>query len=109
MSREDRRLRLQSMLESILGSRNVYFQPPASITMNYPCIVYNFTGVYATQADNSKYLKSDAYDVTVITKDPVFDEVNEALLEIPYCRFSRHFVNDNLHHFSYSLRINGKD
>lgn len=109
MSREDRRLRLQSMLESILGSRNVYFQPPASITMNYPCIVYNFTGVYATQADNLKYLKSDAYDVTFITKDPVFDEVNEALLEIPYCRFSRHYTNDNLHHFNYSLRINREE
>lgn len=109
MSREDRRLRLQSMLESILGSRNVYFQPPTSITMNYPCIVYNFTGVYGTPADNLSYLASDAYDVTVITKDPVFDEVNEALLALPYCRFSRHYTNDNLHHFNYSLRINRKD
>lgn len=109
MSREDRRLRLQSMLESILGSRNVYYQPPASISMKYPCIVYNFTGVYGTQADNLNYLASDAYDVTFITKDPVFDEVNEALLGLPYCRFSRHYTNDNLHHFNYSLRINREE
>ena len=86
MSLEDRRLRLQSTLESILGSRNVYFQ-----------------------ADNVNYLASDAYDITFITKDPASDEVNEALLRLPYCRFSRHYTNDNLHHFNYSLRINREE
>ncbi len=106
---EDRRLRLQSVLESILGSGNVYFQPPASMIMEYPCIVYSFTGTYGTKADNIDYLTSDAYDVTLITKDPVFGEVNERILEIPHCRFSRKYTADNLHHFSYSLRITGKD
>ena len=34
------RLELQSVLEQTLGSRNVYFQPPASVKMKYPAIVY---------------------------------------------------------------------
>lgn len=109
MSIEDRRLRLQSVLENILGSENVYFQPPANTIMRYPCIVYSFTGTYGTKADNINYLTSDAYDVTLITKDPVFGEINERILEIPHCRFSRKYTADNLHHFSYSLRITGKD
>jgi len=34
------RLELQEVLESLLGSRNVYFQPPLNLKMNYPCIIY---------------------------------------------------------------------
>ena len=31
---------LHELLVSVLGSRNVYFQPPESIRMQYPAIVY---------------------------------------------------------------------
>lgn len=34
------RLNLQTFLEEILESRNVYFQPPESVKMKYPAIVY---------------------------------------------------------------------
>ena len=34
------RLDLQALLEDLLGSRNVYYQPPESVKMNYPAIVY---------------------------------------------------------------------
>jgi len=30
------RLELQNLLENILGSRNVYFQPPENLKLNYP-------------------------------------------------------------------------
>ena len=34
------RLELQSKLEEILGSRQVYYQPPETVKMEYPAIVY---------------------------------------------------------------------
>ena len=34
------RLDLQKLLVELLGSDNVYFQPPPSVQMNYPAIVY---------------------------------------------------------------------
>ena len=34
------RLDLQKLLEKTLGSRNVYFQPPPNVQMEYPAIVY---------------------------------------------------------------------
>ena len=34
------RLELQDLLETVLGSQYVYFQPPATLRMRYPCIVY---------------------------------------------------------------------
>ena len=36
----DRRNDLQKLLVEVLGSKNVYFQPPESVKMKYPAIVY---------------------------------------------------------------------
>ena len=41
----DSRPNLQTMLEQILGSRNVYFQPPESLKLNYPAIVYKRSNI----------------------------------------------------------------
>ena len=35
------RLNLQDKLEEVLGSKQVYFQPPESLKLKYPCIVYS--------------------------------------------------------------------
>ena len=49
------RLRFQSLLEGLLGSKHVYFQPPASITLVYPCIIYNLSDITISRADNKAY------------------------------------------------------
>ena len=49
------RLDLQTELEELLGSRNVYFQPPESLRMNYPCIRYTRSSGETTFADNKPY------------------------------------------------------
>ena len=38
----ERRLELHEALCEVLGSRNVYFQPPDNVTMRYPCFVFIF-------------------------------------------------------------------
>ena len=35
------RLDLQSKLEKLLGNKNVYYQPPESLKMEYPAIRYS--------------------------------------------------------------------
>ena len=49
------RLKLHNILVEILGSGNVYFQPPESITLKYPCIIYGRVGIDAVHADNKLY------------------------------------------------------
>lgn len=49
------RLELQSELEKILGSRNVYFQPPASVKIKYPAIVYSRKSIDNNFANNTVY------------------------------------------------------
>lgn len=46
---------LQLLLEELLESRNVYFQPPESVKMNYPAIVYALEDIENAHADNGVY------------------------------------------------------
>lgn len=105
MSRKTRRDKLQETLAGITGIRKAYFQPPASIQLKYPCIIYTYSNERILHANNSVYKEEDEYDVMLITKDPLPDEIMTEIRDLPYTRFSRHFVKDNLHHFSYTMRL----
>lgn len=96
------RLELQSLLEGILGSRQVYFQPPESVRMKYPAIVYNRRPIGNTLANNSVYRQNHSYDIMVIDKDPESDIVLR-ISQLPQCRHDRHFRSDNLNHDVFTL------
>ena len=100
--RKERRVQLQRKLEEILGSKNVYFQPPENFKLKYPCIVYNIGGGLRIPADNIKYLYHQGYSVTFITKDPDPD-VPDKILELPYCQPERQFIVDNLYHWVFFI------
>lgn len=85
------------MLEDILGSENAYFQPPASVRMQYPAIVYSISDITNTYADNSVYRQYTSYELVVIDKDPNSELVRK-VSRLPMCRFVRHYVADNLNH-----------
>ena len=92
-----RRLDLHEVLCMALGTRNVYFQPPESLKLQYPAIVYNRQNLDVTSADNRSYLKDWIYQVVVIDKDPD-SPIVEAVSELPGIRYVRSFKSDNLNH-----------
>lgn len=96
------RLELQSKLEELLGSRQVYYQPPESVKMEYPAIVYSKSNIRTTNANDAKYSKINRYDITVISKKPE-DPVLDKLLGLQYCSYDRHYESDNLNHDTFSL------
>lgn len=96
------RLELQSKLEDLLGSRNVYYQPPNSTMMRYPAIVYSRKNIRTEHANNSVYRKRNCYELTVIDTDSD-NPVIELLLELPYCSFDREYKSDNLYHDVFTL------
>lgn len=98
----ERRLRLHQILTTILGSENVYFQPPESIKMNYPCIVYARNSADTKYANDKPYLNKKRYMVTVIAKDPD-SEIPGKVASLPSCEFNRHYKSDNLNHDVYNL------
>lgn len=91
------RLELQALLEDLLGSENVYFQPPPNVQMSYPAIVYNRDWQYVDYADNSPYCRTLRYQVTVIDPDPD-TSIFEKVAELPLTAFVRHFTADRLNH-----------
>lgn len=98
----DRRLELHEVLCETLGSRYVYFQPPASVDMNYPAIVYSRKTIENIHANNSVYRQNDAYDLTVIYDDP--DSVLPRQISLlPLCSHDRHYVADNLYHDTFTI------
>lgn len=96
------RVDLQNALEELLGSRNVYYQPPESLKMNYPAIVYARKTIDNSYANNSVYKQNYAYEITVIDKNPDSEIVNK-ISKLPTCRFDRHFKSDNLNHDVFTL------
>lgn len=96
------RLELQAVLEKLLGSRNVYFQPPASVRMKYPAIVYSLDDIDNRAADNIPYLQYNHYQVTVIDRNPDSMHVKN-VSKLPMCRFERHYTADNLNHDVFTL------
>lgn len=91
------RLELQSLLEELLGSKNVYYQPPESIKMQYPAIRYSKKTISSIYANNAKYSMQDCYELIVISRLPD-NPVIKKLLELPYCSYDRSYVADNLNH-----------
>lgn len=89
--------KLQEKLEELLGTKNVYYQPPESVKMNYPAIRYTKSEIDSRFANNTRYSSFTAYDVTVIDRKPD-NEVIQKILNLPYSSFDRHYVSDNLNH-----------
>lgn len=96
------RLDLQTELERILGSRNVYFQPPSSVRMQYPAIVYSRKDVDGRFANDKVYRKLPCYEMILIDKNPDSTFVDK-LLDLQYCSFDRHYESDNLNHDAFTI------
>ena len=97
------RLKLHKELETILGSKNVYFQPPESVKMKYDAIVYDLSDIRTDYADDGVYRKTKEYEVTVISRNPDNEIACKLLEHFKYISFDRRFINDNLYHDALTL------
>ena len=94
---EKRRLELSASFKEILGSENVYFEPPESVKLEYPCILYERSSGFTDFASNKPYIFRYRYTVTVIDRDPDSD-IPGKIATLPMCTFDRGFVVNNLYH-----------
>lgn len=98
----EKRLELHEKLCAILGSRNVYFEPPASVNMKYPAIRYSRERIDNRYADNQQYIRNIRYSITVIYKDPD-DDLPIRISELSRIRHDRSYTADNLHHDVFTI------
>ncbi len=98
------RLDLQALLVDILGTDYVYFQPPATIQMVYPCIVYHRDYAKTDFADSAPYIYSKRYQVMFIgTAVDADSDIPDKIAALPMCVFDRFYTADNLNHDVFKL------
>ena len=102
MTTPTNREELHDLLVEVLGNNHVYFDPPEGIKMKYPAIVYFRSNIDNMSANNSVYMQSYFYELTVIDSDPD-SEIVKQISKLPTCRFNRHFTSDNLNHDVFTL------
>lgn len=96
------RIDLDKILRSTLGSTNVYYDPPESFKLRYPCIVYSLSNHVDNNADDARYRRLKRYLVIYITQnadDPKVDELDD----LRYCSLSRAYTSDGLFHYAYTI------
>lgn len=94
---------LHDLLASIVGANNqVYFQPPPTIQMTYPCVVYRRDDIKTDFASNGLYKKMKRYSLTVIDRNPD-STIPDTILGLEHCSFDRHFTKDGLNHDVFQL------
>jgi hypothetical protein len=98
-----KRLTLHEELCEILGSRNVYYQPPESVKMKYDAIRYQLDGKDLKRANNKIYNSVNRYDGVVITRDPDTDIPDRILSHFEMCSVGRPYIADNLNHYPFTI------
>lgn len=96
------RLEFQAVLQDIQDGVSVYFQPPSSVLMSYPAVVYNRDSNLATYADNAIYTNKIRYQVTVIDRDPD-SLIPDKVMKLPLSKYVRHFTTEGLYHDIYDV------
>jgi hypothetical protein len=94
------RVELQSLLEEV--TPHVYFQPPANVQMQFPCIIYSRDGTSSDRANNELYRHAKRYQVTVVDRNPD-TELADKIEALQYVSFERFFAADDLNHYVFSI------
>ena len=104
----DKRLELHEILCRLVnitepdGDRHTYFQPPESLKIKYPGIVYKRKAIDNIHANNGVYAQFPGYEIVVIDEDPD-SEIVAKVSKLFGCSFNRHYTKDNLNHDVFTL------
>ena len=82
---------------------NVYFQPPSTLQMKYPCIVYNKTSKYRQDANDGIYSSRQGYQVMVIEHNPDSTVVDDIERHFEHCSINQYYTINNLNHTTLNL------
>ena len=97
------RLELHEELCEVLDSRNVYFQPPESVKMQYDAIRYELGVKDLKRANNKVYASTNRYEGVVITRHPD-TEIPDLMIErFEMISFGRPYTADNLNHYPFTI------
>ena len=98
-----KQLDLNRELRALLPSKHVYYEPPETLKLEYPCIVYHRDFVLTNKADNRNYIMQNRYQLILIDRDGDNPVVKDILNHFQKCTYDRHYIEDGLHHDAFTL------
>lgn len=81
---------------------HVYFQPPSTLQMEFPCIVYQRDQANTKFADGQPYSYMQRYQVTLIDRIPD-STILDKIKVLPLCVYNRYFATSGLNHDVFTL------
>lgn len=97
------RIELQEKLETLLGTDRVYFDPPKSIRLVYPCMIYTRSQGQTRHANNMPYTFYQGYELTYVDANPDSGMTKTIAMAFPTCYYNRHYTADGLHHDVFTI------
>lgn len=94
---------LRTELIQITGIKNVYYQPPSNVRMNYPCIRFKLDGADVKYASNTPYRMMVKYQIIYVTNKVDDDMITQLPSQLRYCSFDRQYTSDNLYHYVFGV------
>lgn len=95
---------LLHMLQQAVRHNQVYFQPPENLKIVYPAVVFHLSKIEIDRASDVPYKGAKEYSVTLITKDPEPDVIDE-ILKIPYSSLDTTYITDGMNHFVFTVYL----
>lgn len=92
---------LLHLLRKAVDHDRVYFQPPENLKLGYPAIVFHLTKIKVDHADDVPYKGAREYMITLISRDPEPDALEE-ILKIPYTTLDSTYISDGMNHFVFT-------
>ena len=99
----NRRFELHAKLETLIQSKHVYFQPPASVRLVYPCVVYTIGEGDVKRGNESIYQYVNSYILTLIYKHTTIAILDKVLKEVEMCKLNTTYCSENLNHYVFTV------
>lgn len=94
---------LHDKLKELMGNDHVYFQPPETLKLQFPCIIYQLDTGDTQFSDDMPYYFTRRYQLTLVTKDPDSELIDKIATSLPSIRLDRFFTAENMNHYIYKL------
>ncbi len=99
------RLTFDRMLkEEIMHCDSVYFQPPSSLKLKYPCIVYNLNDINDKKADEISDDRHYQFRLTLISPNPD-NNIVDKIMNLKYAKYVRSFSTQGLYHYMFDINF----
>lgn len=95
---------LLHLLQQAVRHNRVYFQPPENLKIEYPAVVFHLSKIEIDHGSDVPYKGAKEYSVTLITKDPEPNVIDE-ILKIPYSSLDTSYISDGMNHFVFTVYL----